>query len=148
VPVSDLRDGETWILYVPDRNFLTESCSWCLALLLHVQGPDLGLKTGYSAKVFVLLSPLMHMLELTNSVASQSTSGPYLSSDHRLSAKLVPTFADRGCHVDSAANPHSRNFDFLDRAYAEIVPYIRSWTFLSTSFSVYCLLIILSLDTI
>jgi hypothetical protein len=26
------------------------------------------------------------------SVASESTSGPYLSSDRRLSAKLVPTF--------------------------------------------------------
>jgi hypothetical protein len=40
----------------------------------------------------------------------------YLSSDRRLSAKLMPTFADRGCHVVSAANLHGLNFDFLDRS--------------------------------
>jgi hypothetical protein len=49
-------------------------------------------------------------------MASQSASGPYLSSDHLLSAKLVPTFADRVCHVVSARSPHGRNFDFLDRS--------------------------------
>jgi hypothetical protein len=30
----------------------------------------------------------------------------YRPSDRRLSANLVPTFADRGCHVVSATNPH------------------------------------------
>jgi hypothetical protein len=29
-------------------------------------------------------------------------------SDRRLPAKLVPTLADRGCHVVSATIPHSR----------------------------------------
>jgi hypothetical protein len=29
----------------------------------------------------------------------------YRMSDRRLSAKLVPTFADRGCRVVSAADP-------------------------------------------
>jgi hypothetical protein len=29
-------------------------------------------------------------------------------SDRRLSAKLVPTFADRGCHMVSATDPHGR----------------------------------------
>jgi hypothetical protein len=32
-----------------------------------------------------------------------------------LSAKLVPTFADRGCRVASAADPHGRILGFLDR---------------------------------
>jgi hypothetical protein len=32
----------------------------------------------------------------------------YRPSDHRLSAKLVPTLADRGCRVVSATNPHGR----------------------------------------
>jgi hypothetical protein len=36
------------------------------------------------------------------------------SSDRRRSAKLVPTIADRGCHVVSATSPSDRNFDFLD----------------------------------
>jgi hypothetical protein len=30
----------------------------------------------------------------------------YLPSDRRLSAKLVPTFADRGCHVVSVTDPY------------------------------------------
>jgi hypothetical protein len=34
----------------------------------------------------------------------------YRPSDHRLSAKLVPTLADRGCRIVSATNPHGRFF--------------------------------------
>jgi hypothetical protein len=37
-------------------------------------------------------------------------------SDRRLSAKLVPTFADRGCRVVSAPNPRARILRFLDRS--------------------------------
>jgi hypothetical protein len=37
-------------------------------------------------------------------------------SDRRMSAKLVPTFADRGCRVVSAADPHGRILGFLDRS--------------------------------
>jgi hypothetical protein len=60
---------------------------------------------------------------------SQSASGAYLSSDRRLSAKLVPTFADRGCHVVSAANPQGRNFDLLDRSryyFFQVAPQLSS----------------------
>jgi hypothetical protein len=35
----------------------------------------------------------------------ESTSELCLPSDRRLSSKLVPTFADRGCHVGSAEDP-------------------------------------------
>jgi hypothetical protein len=35
----------------------------------------------------------------------------------RWSTKLVPTFADKGCWVVSTMDPHSRNFDFLDRSH-------------------------------
>jgi hypothetical protein len=37
----------------------------------------------------------------------------YRPSDRRLSAKLVPTFADRGCRV---MNPYGRILGFLDRS--------------------------------
>jgi hypothetical protein len=40
------------------------------------------------------------------------------SSDRRLFAKLVPTFADRGCHVVSATDPYGRILGFLDRKYS------------------------------
>jgi hypothetical protein len=44
-----------------------------------------------------------------------SLSELYRQSDRRLSAKLVPTFADRGCHVVSVTNPYGRILGFLDR---------------------------------
>jgi hypothetical protein len=37
-----------------------------------------------------------------------SESELYRPSDRHLSAKLVPTLADRGCRVVSATNPHGR----------------------------------------
>jgi hypothetical protein len=33
-----------------------------------------------------------------------------------LSEKLVPTFADRGCRVVSATDPHGRILGFLDQS--------------------------------
>jgi hypothetical protein len=38
----------------------------------------------------------------------------YRSSDCRLSAKIVPTFPDSGCHVVSVTDPYSRILGFLD----------------------------------
>jgi hypothetical protein len=38
-------------------------------------------------------------------------------SDRRLSAKLMPTFADRGCRVVRATDPHGRILGFLDRSH-------------------------------
>jgi hypothetical protein len=46
---------------------------------------------------------------------SYSASELYRPSDRRLSAKLMPTFAGRGCRV-SAADPYSHNLGFLDRS--------------------------------
>jgi hypothetical protein len=53
-------------------------------------------------------------------------------SDRCLSAKLVPTFADKGYHVDSAADPYGRNLGFLDRSryfIFQVAPqlYSRAW---------------------
>jgi hypothetical protein len=42
----------------------------------------------------------------------------YRPSDRRLLAKLVPTSADRGCHVVSVRDPYGRILGFLDRTYA------------------------------
>jgi hypothetical protein len=38
-----------------------------------------------------------------------------IPSDRRLSAKLVLTFADRGCRVVSVTEPYGSIFGFLDR---------------------------------
>jgi hypothetical protein len=44
-----------------------------------------------------------------------SESELYRPSDRRLSAKLVPTFADRVCRVVSATDPYGRILGFLDQ---------------------------------
>jgi hypothetical protein len=40
----------------------------------------------------------------------------YRPSDRRLSAKLVPTFADKGCRVVSATDPYGCILSFLDQS--------------------------------
>jgi hypothetical protein len=47
-----------------------------------------------------------------------------------MSAKLVPTLADRGCRVVCATNPHGLNFGFLDRSCyfsIQVAPQLYSW---------------------
>jgi hypothetical protein len=39
----------------------------------------------------------------------------YRPSGHRISGKLVPTFADRMCHMISVTDPYGRILGFLDR---------------------------------
>jgi hypothetical protein len=62
----------------------------------------------------------------------ESASELYWPSDRRLSAKLVPTFADRRCRVVSAADPNCRIFGFLDQSlyfFFQVAPqlYSRGW---------------------
>jgi hypothetical protein len=45
---------------------------------------------------------------------SESASELYRPSDRRLSAKWLPTFADRGCHVVSVTDPYGHILRFLD----------------------------------
>jgi hypothetical protein len=45
----------------------------------------------------------------------ESTSELYRPSNCLFSAKLVPTFADRGCHVVSVTDLYGRILVFLDR---------------------------------
>jgi hypothetical protein len=57
----------------------------------------------------------------TKTTWPESASELHRPSDRRLSAKLVPIFADRGCHVVSVTDPYGRILGFLDRVY------IRGW---------------------
>jgi hypothetical protein len=63
---------------------------------------------------------------------SESTSELYRPIDRRLSAKWLPTFADRGCHVVSVTDPYCRILGFLDRSryfLYQVAPqlYLRGW---------------------
>jgi hypothetical protein len=67
-------------------------------------------------------SPLVYQIDSTITIAMKSTpwtesaSELYGPSDRRLSAKLVPTFVDRGCHVVSAKDAYGRILGSLDRS--------------------------------
>jgi hypothetical protein len=53
----------------------------------------------------------------------------YRPSDRRLSGKLVPTFADRGCRVVNGTDPHSRILSFIDRCryyFFQVAPQLYS----------------------
>jgi hypothetical protein len=61
----------------------------------------------------------MYLSEFRLSITTpftESASKLYSPSDSRLSVKLVPTFADRRCHVVSATDSYGRTFDFLARS--------------------------------
>jgi hypothetical protein len=47
---------------------------------------------------------------------SESASELYRPRDRRLSAKWLPTFADRGCHVVTVTDPYGRILGFIDRS--------------------------------
>jgi hypothetical protein len=56
-----------------------------------------------------------HGNKTSGSIKTESASELYRPSDRTLSAKLVPNFADRGCHVVSLTDPYGRILGFLDR---------------------------------
>jgi hypothetical protein len=59
----------------------------------------------------------------------ESASKRYHPSDRRLSAKVVPTFADRGCNVVNVTDTYGRNLGFLDRSrhfFFQVAPQLYS----------------------
>jgi hypothetical protein len=59
----------------------------------------------------------------------ESTSELYRPSDRGLSAKLIPTFMDRECHVVSLTDPYGRILDFLDLSryfFFQVAPHLYS----------------------
>jgi hypothetical protein len=63
---------------------------------------------------------------------AESASEIYLPSDRRLSAKIEPTFRDRGCHVVSVTDPYGHTLVFLARSryfFFQVAPqlYSRVW---------------------
>jgi hypothetical protein len=59
----------------------------------------------------------------------ESASELYRPSGRRLSAKLVPTFTDRECHVVSVTDLCGRILDFLDRSryfFFQVAPQLYS----------------------
>jgi hypothetical protein len=60
---------------------------------------------------------------------SETASELYRPSDRLFSAKWLPIFADKGCHVVSVTDPYGRILDFLDRSryfFYQVAPQLYS----------------------
>jgi hypothetical protein len=68
----------------------------------------LGTSNGHEWKVLVPRVGLWVVVGNLREKKTYSASELYRPSYRRLSAKLVPTLADRGCRLVSAANLHGR----------------------------------------
>jgi hypothetical protein len=93
--------------------------------------------TGYVHQNYPTLCPanvsvstlVFSHLNPTNNKQSKQTSWPesaselYRPSDRRLSEKLVPTFADRGCHLVSVTDSYGPILGFLDRPTNNFICY-------------------------
>jgi hypothetical protein len=65
--------------------------------------------------------PLFQLIQTNKQTPwPESASELYRPSDRCLSAKWLPTFADKGCHVVSVMDPYGRILDFLDSRYFSI----------------------------
>jgi hypothetical protein len=73
-------------------------------LSLHVTKHKRGMKLSMKRAVNTKQTPWL-----------LSASELYGPSDFHLSEKLVPTFADRGCHMVSVTDPYGRILGFIDR---------------------------------
>jgi hypothetical protein len=63
-------------------------------------------------------------------IVTENASELYRPNDRRLSAKLVPTFAGRGCQVISATDPYGRILGFLDQSryfFFQVTSHLYSW---------------------
>jgi hypothetical protein len=71
---------------------------------------------------------------------SESASELCRQSERRLSAKWLPTFADRECYVVSVTDPYGRILGFLDRSRYFSIKYLLSCTLEAerTPFQTHC----------
>jgi hypothetical protein len=104
--------------------------SWISTWSIHYVHPEYLLD---SSTTCILSTYLIQWLIQTEQTAwPESASELYRPKDRRLSAKLVPTFADRRCHVVSATDPYGRILGFLEWCcyfFFHVVPqlYSRRW---------------------
>jgi hypothetical protein len=87
-------------------------CAWCCNVCVYVP----TLTSFQNVKQITDLLPSILIIKVNYSYLVWVASELYRPSDRRLSVKLMPTFADRGCHVVSVTNPHGRILGFLDRS--------------------------------
>jgi hypothetical protein len=81
-------------------------------ITLHLEDSNDTCRRGYKGSY----RPLGLRSKLNQTPWSESASELYRPSDRRMSAKRLPTCADRRCHVISVTDPSGRILGFLDRS--------------------------------
>jgi hypothetical protein len=103
---------------------------------LNVQNEDCCINNNtrklWNSCSFITKDPLLWKCEQQRKITlwPESTSELYRPSGRRLSAKLLPTFANRGCHMVSVTDPYGHIFGFLDWScyfFFQIAPQLYSW---------------------
>jgi hypothetical protein len=99
--------------YSADR--LGQSCVRCIERL-HIKR-DLTLQDRIKCgKIHIMEGICYGQYREKKTPWPESASELYRLSDRRVSAKLVPTFADRALHVVSVTDPYGHILEFLDRS--------------------------------
>jgi hypothetical protein len=116
----------SFISFTSSSNNKCPSSRWALDKEWH-------LKTPICLTVVPLTCLLVYFLKrlLKKTPWPESASELYQPSDHRLSAKILPTFADSGCHVarDGSLRPYSRLSRQEPLLFYQVAPqlYSRGW---------------------
>jgi hypothetical protein len=98
-------------------------CYCFLALLFKPQG-----RSSTFLQTVCKLLPTYKTILKKKTPWSESASELYRPSDRRLSAKRLPTFVDKGCHVVSVTDPYGRILGFLDRSRYFSIKWLLSCT--------------------
>jgi hypothetical protein len=123
-----------FINFLEPLTFLPLKISWCIVLRSVLRRAFmLKSNTFLQTKIASINTCSFRENNKQNKLRGLSRQANYtdLPSDRRMSAKLVPTFANRGCRVVSATDPHGRILGFIDRSRfsIQLAPqlYSRGW---------------------
>jgi hypothetical protein len=77
----------------------------------------------------IMLAMITYVWYIKKTPRPESPCELYRPSNRRFSAKTVPTFVDKGCHVISVTDPYGRILAFLDRSryfFFQVAPQLYS----------------------
>jgi hypothetical protein len=110
------KEGRCTFKVQKDQSRNVSSCAVHFAHLARVFRHHLPLERRVWQRRSETLNALITVTSNKKKSWPESASKQYRPSDRRMSVKLVPTFADRGCQVVSVTDPYDRILEFLDRS--------------------------------
>jgi hypothetical protein len=87
---------------------------WLFSAIQNTNRKLIYTKSQFITELFKVIGKARHKELLLKTLWPEPASKLYRLRDCLLSAKLMPTFVDRGCCVVSATDPHGRILGFID----------------------------------